>query len=160
MDRFARYGLKKVFTPSDVVRWNPAVWPFKSLSEDDLACTIVRQHPHSSFTPCPQQPTLHPDLTSIFRCLLLSSLPPQSADFSTLPFKACLVFPDGRDWGLDIQVISDILQSENGIIGTRRPDLGRGKQEVEVVFSNPDLIWGNDFPCSRYGTGGEYFTSY
>jgi HAD superfamily hydrolase (TIGR01456 family) len=70
-----------------------------------------------------------------------------------LPIRAVLVVHDSRDWGLEIQIISELLQAEGGILGTRRDDLGVGKQDLEVIFCNPDLLFGSDYPTSRYGAG-------
>lgn len=119
------------------------------------------------------------------RCWMLTPtqiLARQEADFSKLPFRAVLVVHDSRDWGLDIQIVSELLQAENGTLGTRRVDLGVGKQELEIIFCNrasvrsgcsssgglgrgkadvcsprlpaADLLFGSDYPQSRYGAGG------
>lgn len=117
-----RYGLKKAVIGTDVHRWNPAVWPFRDLSAEDLTHTKVRPSPL---------------LLLIFSPTLLTlAYPTQELDFSKLPIRAVLVVHDSRDWGLDIQIVSELLQAENGTLGTRRVDLGVGKQELEIIFCN------------------------
>lgn len=81
-----------------------------------------------------------------------------------MPFKAVIVLNDSRDWGLDISIISELLASEGGVLGTsRRKREGELegddiKQDVEVFFSNPDLLWGSDYPLPRFGDGGQLLT--
>lgn len=64
-------------------------------------------------------------------------------------FRAVLVFCDSRNWGLDIQIMIDVLCAKDGVIGA--PYLG--DDEVKLVFCNPDLLWRNDFPRHRFGQG-------
>lgn len=66
----------------------------------------------------------------------------QEADFSKISFKAIVSLHDSRDWGTELSVASEILQAENGVLGTRRTNFGNGQGDVEVVFCNPDLLWG------------------
>lgn len=76
---------------------------------------------------------------------------------------AMFVFNDPRDWGLDTQVILDILLSSQGILGTvseknGRADLpNRGYQQdgqPPLYFSNPDLFWAAAYHLPRLGQGG------
>lgn len=76
---------------------------------------------------------------------------------------AMFVFNDPRDWGLDAQVILDILLSSQGILGTisdknGRVDLAnRGYQQdgqPPLYFSNPDLFWAAAYHLPRLGQGG------
>lgn len=80
-----------------------------------------------------------------------------------LKIDAILVFNDPRDWALDIQVITDLLLSRDGIIGTysdknNRDDLpNRGYQQdgqPKLYFSNPDLLWAAAYHQPRLGQGG------
>jgi hypothetical protein len=71
-------------------------------------------------------------------------------DFSKTPIEAIFVFHDPRNWALDIQVICDVLQS-GGIIGG--PPVAQPTKHIDLIFSNPDLIWGSDFPRPRFGQG-------
>lgn len=75
---------------------------------------------------------------------------------------AIFVFNDSRDWGLDIQVIIDVLTSSQGIVGTvsdknNRPDLpNRGFQQdgqPPLYFDNPDLVWASSYHLPRLGQG-------
>lgn len=71
---------------------------------------------------------------------------------SKAPIDAIYVFHDPCDWGLDSQIIIDILLSQDGVIGTRQPE-GQYKQTVPIYFSNPDLLWANAYAHSRFGQG-------
>lgn len=68
------------------------------------------------------------------------------------PFSAVLVFNDPRDMGTDMQVIQDVLNSEGGVIGTRRAQHSP-HPAVPIVFSNNDFLWANDYPVPRFGQG-------
>ncbi|KAK9829998.1 hypothetical protein WJX72_009132 [[Myrmecia] bisecta] len=65
------------------------------------------------------------------------------------PFAAVLVFKDPVDWYQDLQLATDVILS-GGVPLRSRPV---GNHTVEVVFSNPDLVWANDHPVSRLGQG-------
>ncbi|KAI1077879.1 HAD-superfamily hydrolase [Whalleya microplaca] len=75
--------------------------------------------------------------------------------------KAVLVFNDPRDWALDIQIILDLLQSIDGVIGTYSPKNGktmrnRGWQrhgEPKLYFSNADMLWSAQYHLPRFGQG-------
>ena len=75
---------------------------------------------------------------------------------------AIFVFNDPRDWGLDIQIIVDVLLSSQGVIGTKsnknnRTDLpNRGFQQdgqPPLYFSNPDMVWPAAYHLPRLGQG-------
>ncbi|EME28940.1 hydrolase family protein / HAD-superfamily protein isoform 1 [Galdieria sulphuraria] len=53
---------------------------------------------------------------------------------------------DSTDWGRDIQIICDILQSNSRVVFSTQ-------EEVQVYFTNPDFIWANEFPFPRFGQG-------
>ncbi|KAL1920027.1 uncharacterized protein VTP21DRAFT_1173 [Calcarisporiella thermophila] len=72
-------------------------------------------------------------------------------DFTREPIEAVMMFHDSRDWGRDLQIVTDVLVSEGGVVGTRREDLS--KQEIPLFFSNPDIIWSNNFPLPRLAQG-------
>ena len=66
---------------------------------------------------------------------------------------AIFVFEDPFcDWALSIQVIIDVLLSDNGRLGARRnpEDLG---PHVPLYFANPDLLWTNTYSYPRLGKG-------
>ncbi|CEP60713.1 uncharacterized protein LALA0_S01e17260g [Lachancea lanzarotensis] len=73
------------------------------------------------------------------------------------PFEAILVFNDSRDWGADIQIILDLLNSENGMLNTvrqARPNAPpMSKPSVPIYFSNNDLVWANQYVLNRVGQG-------
>lgn len=75
----------------------------------------------------------------------------------TQPFDAVLVFNDPRDMGTDIQIVSDLLNSQNGVIGTKRavPDTeaAAATPAIPIVFSNNDYLWANDYNLPRFGQG-------
>ena len=74
-----------------------------------------------------------------------------------------MVFNDPRDWGLDCQLLLDVMLSSRGIVGTHSRKNGRkdldnhGYQsdgQPALYFSNPDLLWASAYPLSRLGQGG------
>lgn len=75
---------------------------------------------------------------------------------------AIFVFNDPRDWALDIQIILDLLQSKEGVLGTYSPKNGRADLEGHgwqadgqppLYFSNPDLLWSAAYHLPRFGQG-------
>ncbi|KAF8629173.1 hypothetical protein AX17_005758 [Amanita inopinata Kibby_2008] len=77
----------------------------------------------------------------------------KTVDFSQTPISAVFVFHDPRNWGLDVQIVCDILLSR-GVVGappTRSHD--PVYEPVELVFCNPDLLWRSDFEQPRLGQG-------
>jgi HAD superfamily hydrolase (TIGR01456 family) len=75
---------------------------------------------------------------------------------------AILVFSSPRDWGLDLQVVMDLLLSEKGYLGTlsllngdeRLPNRGYLQDEQPPIhFSNPDLTWATAFQHPRVSQG-------
>ena len=79
-----------------------------------------------------------------------------------LRIAAILVFHDPRDWALDIQIVTDLLLSENGVLGTVSPQNGNptlpndGWQQdgqPTVYFSNPDVVWASEYHMDRLGQG-------
>ncbi|KAK7045715.1 hypothetical protein VNI00_007548 [Paramarasmius palmivorus] len=74
-------------------------------------------------------------------------------DFSKTRIEAVLVFHDPRNWGTDVQIMCDVIQSD-GIIGNPYVDPdARTSRPVEVIFCNPDLLWKSDFSRPRLGQG-------
>lgn len=75
---------------------------------------------------------------------------------------AMFVFNDPRDWALDIQIIMDLLLSENGVLGTYSPKNGKvelpndgwqGDGQPPLFFSNADLFWSAAYQFPRFGQG-------
>ncbi|SCU92920.1 LAMI_0E12574g1_1 [Lachancea mirantina] len=73
-------------------------------------------------------------------------------DLATRPFDAVLVFNDSRDWGADIQIVLDVLNSEDGYLNTVRRTHS-SKPSVPIYFSNNDLLWANQYSLNRIGQG-------
>ncbi|PHH54339.1 putative CDP-alcohol phosphatidyltransferase class-I family protein C22A12.08c [Ceratocystis fimbriata CBS 114723] len=130
------YGFRSVVTPADILAAQPNIYPFQTLMTEVYANT---------WRPLPK-PLYNPDQPT--------------AD--ALKIDAVFVFNDPRDWSLDIQIITDILQSHNGIIGTYSPKNGKsslpnngwqGDGQPRVYFSNPDLLWAAHFHQPRLGQG-------
>lgn len=122
-------------TPGDIFMDNPAVWPF-SKNFSNYYKGFAR--------PLPK--------------------PVDPSDRSKgLKIDAVFVFNDPRDWGLDTQVILDLLLSQEGYVGTLSDKNGRtdlpnhGYQQdgqPHLYFSNPDLYWAAAYPLNRLGQGG------
>ncbi|EPQ27891.1 uncharacterized protein PFL1_04635 [Pseudozyma flocculosa PF-1] len=74
-------------------------------------------------------------------------------DFSKIQFAAVLVFHDSREWGRDIQLIIDVLRSNNGVFGTEHSHDTPPKEQMPIYFSHGDLLWGNDHSVVRFGQG-------
>ncbi|EGA61504.1 YKR070W-like protein [Saccharomyces cerevisiae FostersO] len=73
-------------------------------------------------------------------------------DLTTKKFDAVLVFNDPHDWAADIQIISDAINSENGMLNTLRNEKS-GKPSIPIYFSNQDLLWANPYKLNRFGQG-------
>ncbi|KAF9361711.1 hypothetical protein BGX26_000066 [Mortierella sp. AD094] len=71
------------------------------------------------------------------------------------PIDAVMVFHDSGDWGRDLQLCLDALASKGGALGTIKDsaDLHSTKQSVPIYFSNPDIVWSNEYPVPRFGQG-------
>lgn len=129
------YSFKTVVTPADILAAYPDVWPF---SQQMLPY-------YSGFTrplPAPIDP---------------------SSPSTSLRIDAVFVYNDPRDWGLDAQIMKDVLLSERGILGTLSSKNGnpslpnKGYQQdgqPPVYFSNPDLLWAAKYHLPRLGQGG------
>ncbi|KAF2131958.1 cat eye syndrome critical region protein 5 precursor [Dothidotthia symphoricarpi CBS 119687] len=129
------YGFKTVVTPGDILTAYPDVWPF---SKQLLPY-------YKTFTrPLP------------------APIDPASPETS-LRIDAVFVYNDPRDWGLDAQIIKDVLLSSRGVLGTLSQKNGdkalpnKGYQQdgqPTLYFSNPDLLWAAKYHLPRMGQGG------
>lgn len=129
------YGFNNVVLPGDIYAAYPTISPFTRVFKDY----------YSSFArPLPRP--INPENPS-----------------ESLKIDAIFVYNDPRDWALEIQLITDILLSENGIMGTYssknndRSLPNRGYQQdgqPPIYFSNPDLLWAASYHLSRFGQGG------
>ncbi|KAH6877861.1 HAD-like domain-containing protein [Alternaria rosae] len=129
------YGFKNVVIPGDIMVAHPDVWPF---SQQLLSYykTFTRPLPVPIDVDSPSE---------------------------SLRIDAVFVYNDPRDWGLDSQIIKDVLLSERGIVGTLSQKNGnpalenRGYQQdgqPPLYFSNPDLLWAAKYHLPRLGQGG------
>jgi hypothetical protein len=73
-----------------------------------------------------------------------------------------LVFHDPCDWALDIQIITDLLLSYSGYLGTLSDKNGRREFEnngylqdgqPSLWISNPDIRWASGYHLDRLGQG-------
>jgi HAD superfamily hydrolase (TIGR01456 family) len=129
------YGFTNVVLPGDIYAAHPTISPF----------TGVFQNYYGSFAkPLPRP--INPENPS-----------------ESLKIDAIFVYSDPRDWALDIQIISDVLLSEKGIMGTyssKNNDKSlqnHGYQQdgqPPIYFSNPDLLWAASYHLPRFGQGG------
>jgi HAD superfamily hydrolase (TIGR01456 family) len=126
------YGFKNVLSSSDIFRMEPAIYPFAELTELNHLA--------------------HGRNLAYF---------PRTSDGS-LKIDAIFVFSSPRDWGLDLQLVMDLLLSQNGILGTNSPKNGdsslpnRGYQQdgqPGLYFCNPDLTWASNYPQPRMAQG-------
>jgi HAD superfamily hydrolase (TIGR01456 family) len=72
-------------------------------------------------------------------------------DFSKVKINAILVFSDSRDYATDLQIIMDLLQSENGVLGTKTQD--QRTQSIPIYFSQGDLLCPTEHPHPRMSQG-------
>ncbi|KAL8387529.1 hypothetical protein RB595_009842 [Gaeumannomyces hyphopodioides] len=127
-----RYGFKNVVIPADILMAQPTVWPFDPLVESVYASTA---------RPLPKPIYGSPGVTS---------------DAEALKIDAMFVFNDPRDWALDIQLITDLLLSRQGYLGTYSALNGtkwQGDGQPDLYFSNKDLFWSSKYHLPRFGQG-------
>jgi HAD superfamily hydrolase (TIGR01456 family) len=72
-------------------------------------------------------------------------------DFSSMNINAILVFSDSRDYATDMQIIIDLLRSENGRYGTIAKD--PVSQRIPIYFSQGDLLCPTEHPIPRMSQG-------
>ncbi|KAH6628393.1 HAD-like domain-containing protein [Chaetomium tenue] len=141
---FKEYGFQNVITPADIYAADPTIFPFQA---------------PSSYT-TPSQPLPKP----------LYSHPGPITNPATLPshlkIDAIFVLNDPRDWALDLQIITDLLLSHAGYLGTYSPlnhptpttrDHPNGgwqnDSQPPLYFSNADLLWSAGYHLPRLGQG-------
>ncbi|CAI8503152.1 unnamed protein product [Pichia kudriavzevii] len=121
------YGFEDVIRPVDVIRANPTVWPYHMFTEEQIR----------TWGKDPSITKLDVDGTGCRE---------------NLPIDSVLCFNDSRALATEIQLISDLLNSENGVLGTRRA-IKSNKPAIPIVFSNNDFLWANEFPLPRFAMG-------
>lgn len=72
-------------------------------------------------------------------------------DFTKVHIDAILVFSDSRDYATDMQIIIDLLRSENGRYGTLAAD--PVSQRIPIYFSQGDLLCPTEHPIPRMSQG-------
>lgn len=72
-------------------------------------------------------------------------------DFSKHPIEAIMVFSDSRDYATDMQIIVDLLRSENGLLHTMAKD--PVSQRIPIYFSQGDLLCPSEHPFPRMSQG-------
>lgn len=72
-------------------------------------------------------------------------------DFGNMNIDAILVFSDSRDYGTDLQIIMDLLRSEDGRLGTKAKD--PLAQRIPIYFSQGDLLCPTEHPIPRMSQG-------
>lgn len=118
-----------IITVHDLVSvLHPAALPFQD-----------QHHPNLPFTTSPSSAS-H---------LLASS--PQYGSIDN-PLGAIFVFNDPADWYVNLQLVIDVLVG-GGVLGRRLEDVPRTVPQIDVYFSNPDLLWANEYPVPRFGQG-------
>ncbi len=131
-----RYGFTNVVTPGDIYAAHLEIWPFSRPFKEDYYGSFARPLP--------------------------KPIDPASPDDS-LKIDAVFVYNDPRDWGLDLQIILDVMLSHRGIMGTYStkngdpslPNCGYLQDgQPPLYFSNADLLWAADYHLSRLGQGG------
>ncbi|KAL2150336.1 hypothetical protein VTH82DRAFT_8012 [Thermothelomyces myriococcoides] len=131
---YEKYGFQNVVTPADIFAADPTIFPFQSASSYAKPSQPLPK-------PLYNKPTIDP-----------ASLP------SHLKIDAIFVLNDPRDWALDIQIITDLLLSHAGYLGTYSPlngTAGGWQQDGQprLYFSNADLVWSAGYHLPRLGQG-------
>ncbi|KAI1808087.1 HAD-superfamily hydrolase [Daldinia bambusicola] len=81
---------------------------------------------------------------------------------ATTPVAAVMFWSSPRDWGLDYQVVTDLLLSAGGYVGTRSPKNGdpslpncgfQQDGQPKLFFCNPDFVWSTEYAAPRLAQG-------
>lgn len=72
-------------------------------------------------------------------------------DFSKTNIDAIMVFSDSRDYATDMQIIMDLLRSENGRLGTVAKDPVSSR--IPIYFSQGDMLCPTEHPIPRMSQG-------
>lgn len=119
------YGFKEVLRPVDIIRANPSICPFHRYTPKEIEDWSL---PPEVSKVCADNPKLNEPIDSI------------------------MIFNDPRELFSDIQIVMDYLNSDFGMLGTKRV-FKASKPSVPIIFSNDDLYWANDFKLPRLGQG-------
>lgn len=72
-------------------------------------------------------------------------------DFSKVNIEAIMVYSDSRDYATDMQIIMDLLRSENGRLGTMAKD--PISQRIPIYFSQGDMLCPTEYWTPRMSQG-------
>lgn len=72
-------------------------------------------------------------------------------DFSKQKIDAIMVFSDSRDYATDMQIIMDLLRSENGLLGTMAKDPVSSR--IPIYFSQGDMLCPTEHWTPRMSQG-------
>ncbi|KAM7217101.1 HAD-like domain containing protein [Rhypophila decipiens] len=130
------YGYKNVVTPGDIYKAEPQIFTFVKDEE---------KHFYDHLPPLPKP---------VYKNRTFNA----DTDFSDyLKIDAIFILNDVRDWALDYQIISDLLVSHQGYLGTtsQKNEKHHWQQDGQpkLYFSNADLTWGATWHMPRYGQG-------
>ena len=141
-----QYGFRSVITPADILAAYPAIYPFDPLLKSVYAGTA---------RPLPKPLLLEGGKLASHPSAAPFS-PSDLDDSKYLRIAAAFVFNDPRDWALDIQILTDVLQARRGFLGTFDPaSLSADGSEggTRLFFSNSDLLWATTYHLPRFGQG-------
>lgn len=119
------YGFEEVLRPVDIIRANPTIWPYHMYTDEQL-----------------EKWGKDPAVSKV------------SVDgpYENLPIDSILCFNDSRELGGDLQLALDLLNSENGVLGTKR-SIKSSKPAIPIIFSNNDFLWSNEYRLPRFAMG-------
>lgn len=144
-----QYGFRSVVTPADILAAYPAIYPFEPLLKSVYAETA---------RPLPK-PLLFEGGKLASQPSAKPFSPADLDDSKYLRIAAAFVFNDPRDWALDIQLLTDVLQARRGFLGTFDPaslsaeGMAPEEQGTRLFFSNADLLWATTYHLPRFGQG-------
>lgn len=121
------YGFEDVIRPIDIIKANPTIWPYHMFSDEQI----------ENWGKDPSITKLDVDMVNCKE---------------NLPIDSILCFNDSRAIGAELQLILDLLNSENGVLGTRRTEKS-SKPSIPIVFSNNDFLWSNEYKQPRFAMG-------
>ncbi|KAM0325861.1 hypothetical protein ACHAQA_007164 [Verticillium albo-atrum] len=134
------YGFRNVITSSDLYVEHELVHPFPEMTRDHHKSHGKTRDNESS-----------------------NGSDTDQSDQSNLRIHAILVWNSPRDWCLDLQLITDLLLSDGGIVGTRSSKNGDTTlpnngylqdNQPKLFFSNPDFEWATQHEQPRLAQGG------
>ncbi|KAH8589701.1 HAD-like domain-containing protein [Bisporella sp. PMI_857] len=128
------YGYKNAITSADMIEGYPDLYPFKEAHGDYFRKTARR----------------------------LPTTKNGDGSEELLPVSAIFLYSSPRDWGLDLQIILDLLLSEQGKFGTRSllnnnhnlPNMGYLQDgQPKIYYANPDKVFATKWAHPRICQG-------